>query len=235
MTDAPPPEAPLPPAPEAGPTVRKPRKRFILVGLGIGIGIILIVGLTTSFGSNPSTTGRPGQGEPVPSFTRQNLGPTGSSQVSYVVDAQGRVASSAVTKADRPEFGLALQAAVERFDYEPALKHGQANRALLGFEQDFLPSDHNLVTEVDFRLLRLEQKHPERIARSGDLDSPIKAVITRPPIFPRSLAGHATRGEALVDLLVDEDGHARLPRVVSASEPAFGYSAVQAAALSSLG
>jgi peroxiredoxin len=86
MTDAPPPEAPLPPAPEAGPTVRKPRKRFILVGLGIGIGIILIVGLTTSFGSNPSTTGRPGQGEPVPSFTRQNLGPTGSSQVSVPAD-----------------------------------------------------------------------------------------------------------------------------------------------------
>src|ERR1700722_232458 len=88
MTDAPPPEAPLPPAPapEAGPTVRTPRKRFILVGRGIGIGIILIVGLTTSFGSNPSTTGRPGQGEPVPSFTRQNLGPTGSSQVSVPAD-----------------------------------------------------------------------------------------------------------------------------------------------------
>jgi peroxiredoxin len=88
MTDAPPPEAPLPPAPdpEVTPTLRKPRKRFILVGLGIGIGIILIVGLTTSFGSNPSTTGRPGPGGLVPSFTRQNLGPTGSSQVSVPAD-----------------------------------------------------------------------------------------------------------------------------------------------------
>ena len=88
MTDAPPPEAPLPPAPapEAGPTVRKPRKRFILIGLGIGILIILIVGLTTSIGSNPSTTTRPTEGGPVPSFTRQNLGPTGSSQVSVPAD-----------------------------------------------------------------------------------------------------------------------------------------------------
>jgi peroxiredoxin len=88
MTDAPPPEAPLPPAPEpeVTPTVRKPRKRFILIGLGIGIGVILIVGLTTSIGSNPSTNGRPGEGGPVPSFTRQNLGPSGSSQVSVPAD-----------------------------------------------------------------------------------------------------------------------------------------------------
>jgi peroxiredoxin len=89
MTDAPPPDAPLPPGPEpeATPTVRKPRKRFMLIGLGIGIAIILIIGLTTSIGSNPSTTSRPTEGGPVPSFTRQNLGPTGSSQVS--VPAQG--------------------------------------------------------------------------------------------------------------------------------------------------
>jgi thiol-disulfide isomerase/thioredoxin len=88
MTDAPPPQAPLPPAPEPTPTptVRKPRKRFILIGLGIGIAIILIVGLTTSIGSNPSTTSRPTEGGPVPSFTRQNLGPTGSSQVSVPAD-----------------------------------------------------------------------------------------------------------------------------------------------------
>jgi thiol-disulfide isomerase/thioredoxin len=88
MTDAPPPDGPLPPAPdpEATPTVRKPRKRFILIGLGIGIGIILIIGLTTSIGSNPSTTSRPTEGGPVPSFTRQNLGPTGSSQVSVPAD-----------------------------------------------------------------------------------------------------------------------------------------------------
>src|ERR1700733_11171690 len=86
MTDAPPPEAPWPPAPEAGPTVRKPRKRFILIGLGIGIGIILIVGLTTSIGPNPTTTTRPTGGGPVPSFSRQNLGPTGSSQVSVPAD-----------------------------------------------------------------------------------------------------------------------------------------------------
>jgi cytochrome c biogenesis protein CcmG, thiol:disulfide interchange protein DsbE len=88
MTDAPPPEAPLPPAPEAVPVpvVRRPRKRFIVIGLGIGIGIILIVGLTTSLGTSPNTTSAPRSGGPVPTFTRQNLGPTGSAQVSVPAD-----------------------------------------------------------------------------------------------------------------------------------------------------
>jgi len=156
---------------------------------------------------------------------------TGSSEVGYVVDEQGRVASSRVIKADRSEFGLALQAAVERFEYEPAIKNGRPNKALLGFEQRFQSTDHNLVTDVEYRMLRLEQKHPERIGRSQDLDSPVKAVVTRSPVFPRSLIGVSTRGDALIELLIDEDGHPRLARVVSASEPAFGYSAVQAAAL----
>ena len=88
MTDAPPPGTPPVPAAtsEIAPAVRKPRKRFILIGLGIGVGIILIVGLTTSFGTSPSTTSAPRTGGPVPTFTRQNLGPAGSSQVSVPAD-----------------------------------------------------------------------------------------------------------------------------------------------------
>jgi TonB family protein len=118
---------------------------------------------------------------------------TGSAEVAYVVDDQGRVASSRVVKADRPEFGLALQAAVERFEYEPAIKNGRPNKALLAFEQDFLSSSHNIVT--------------------GDQGPDWRIEV------------------ALVELLIDEEGNPRLSRVVSASEPAFGYSAAEAAAL----
>jgi len=39
-----------------------------------------------------------------------------------------------------------------------------------------------------------------------------------------------TTGEAVIEVLVDEDGHAWLPRIVSATDEAFGYAAVQAAA-----
>lgn len=90
MTDAPPPDASVPAASgetgaEATP-VRKPRKRFIFIGVGIGLLIIVIVGLTTSIGSNSNSTSAPREGGPVPSFTRQNVGPAGGAQVSVPAD-----------------------------------------------------------------------------------------------------------------------------------------------------
>jgi peroxiredoxin len=91
MTDAPPPDAASPPAPEAdaGPAVRPPRKRFILIGLGIGLLIILLIGLLTSIGTSSTTTNAPRQGGPVPSFEGTNVGSTGSSQVSVPADGGG--------------------------------------------------------------------------------------------------------------------------------------------------
>jgi thiol-disulfide isomerase/thioredoxin len=93
MTDVPPQDPALPPARAAEPgpptVVRKPRKRFILIGLGIGLLIILLIGLLTSIGTSSTTTSAPRQGGPVPSFAGANLGPTGSSQVSVPADGGG--------------------------------------------------------------------------------------------------------------------------------------------------
>jgi peroxiredoxin len=97
MTDDPAPEVSGPPAPgtetapggSATPVVRKPRKRFILIGLGIGLVIVLLIGLLTSIGTSSSTTSAPRQGGPVPAFSGPNLGPTGSSQASVPTDGGG--------------------------------------------------------------------------------------------------------------------------------------------------
>jgi len=96
MTGASPPDPLLPVAPEAdsaaggdAPVVRRPRKRFILLGLGIGLLIILLVGLLTSVGTSPNSTSAPREGGPVPSFTAANVGPTGASQVSVPADGGG--------------------------------------------------------------------------------------------------------------------------------------------------
>ena len=81
--------APAAPAGVAPAAPRRPRKRFILLGLGSGVLIILVVGLTTSFGTSPGSTGAPHEGGPVPSFTRQNVGPSGPPQVSVPSDGGG--------------------------------------------------------------------------------------------------------------------------------------------------
>jgi peroxiredoxin len=96
MTDAPPPDpgpSPVPgadAAPGSGgaPAIRRPRKRFILVGLGIGLLIIVLIGLLTSIGSSPSS-GQPKVGDQVPHFTSSNIGPTGQSRVSVPADGGG--------------------------------------------------------------------------------------------------------------------------------------------------
>jgi len=97
MTDVPPPDPLLRPAREAETAagagapqpLRKPRKRFILIGLGVGLLIVLLIGLLTNIGTSSTTTSAPGQGGPVPSFSGANLGPTGSSQVSVPADGGG--------------------------------------------------------------------------------------------------------------------------------------------------
>jgi peroxiredoxin len=96
MTDVPPAGdagEPEPPGPSAEP--RKPRKVFLLIGvvLAVVLGIFLFTGLGTSDGSTGSGSGggggAPGRGDPVPSFTKPNVGPTGGSQVSVSAGGTG--------------------------------------------------------------------------------------------------------------------------------------------------
>ena len=85
MTDAVPPGPAAAPVPGSGPAPgpRKPRKIFLLIGTVVAVA--LGVGLFTSVGSGPNAGGAR-EGSPVPSFTRQNVGPVGARQVSVPAD-----------------------------------------------------------------------------------------------------------------------------------------------------
>jgi len=99
---------------------------------------------------------------------------------------------------------------------------------MITVEQRFTPRE--LPDESGEDLLRLEKKHPERIVADSALDAPLKPVSQRATVFPVSVAAGVTTGEAVIEVLINEDGHARLPRVVSTTDEAFGYAAMQAAA-----
>jgi TonB family protein len=119
-------------------------------------------------------------------------------------------------------------AALEGFAFDPALKDGKPVPHLIKFEQFFSPPE--LPDESGDSLLWLEKRHPERIVAASALDAPLKPVSQRAPVFPVSVGPGIDTGEAVIEVLVDEDGHARLPRIVSATDEAFGYAAMQAAA-----
>ena len=154
-------------------------------------------------------------------------GKKGRAVVAYMVNEKGVVVQTTVKEASSPEFGAALIAAVEAFSFKPALKNGLPCKALLAHE-DVFEADGlaQLVGTEGRELLRREKKKPQTIRGASDLDEKLKPSFTKPPNFP--LNAKSATGEAMVEFLVDETGRARLPRIVRATEEAFGYAAVQA-------
>ncbi len=147
----------------------------------------------------------------------------GSARVAFLLDEEGRVAETRVVEATHPEFGAALVAAVEMSDFEPARRDGEPTATLLSRKVDFAPRQEG--PEVE--LLILEKRRPSAIVRADALDAPLEPVSRRPPIHPIGLRETAPEGRATIEFLVDKTGVVRLPRVVSATDPAFGYAAVQ--------
>jgi len=172
-----------------------------------------------------------GSVRPVFPYAALSANREGKAVVSYLVDETGRVIDAKVVEASAPEFGEALLAAIAHFEFQPALKGGRPNKALHGFIQEFKRGElHGLVSDDDLGLLRREEKKPESILKLSDLDGKLKALSQRPPVFPLARLGQVEAGEATIEVLIDEDGRGRLPRVVKASHEAFGYAAIQGVA-----
>ena len=153
----------------------------------------------------------------------------GSAKISMLVNDKGEVIQTLVTGASRPEFGLALEAAINHFSFKPALKDGKRCMSLVSHQVEF---DYALQDPEIYSLLKLEEKSPEKIYSAKDLAEPLKALSQRPPKYPATFYGQKNieEGNATVVFLIDKEGFVRLPRIVSASKPEFGYAAVQAVA-----
>jgi TonB family protein len=169
-----------------------------------------------------------GRVRPVYPYALVRDGVKGSATVKFLISETGKVGYAEVVQATQPEFGAAAVAMIEQWEFEPALRGGRPTQCVFSYTQEFSPDDTNLVPGVLDDLLALERKHPERIISAGKLDAPLKLSAAHPPSFPRSLYGRVAKGDAVIELLVDEKGRARLPRIVSASDPAFGWAALQA-------
>ena len=142
------------------------------------------------------------------------------------LDPRGRVIAVKIKATDRPELGAALAAALDGFTFDPALKDGKPVAHLLNYEQRF--EENAFLDDGSRDLLDVERKHPERIVGAGKLDAPLKPISQRAPVSPTAWPKDVTQAEALVEFLVDNEGHVRLPRIVSATADSFGYAAAQA-------
>ena len=69
------------------------------------------------------------------------------------------------------------------------------------------------LTAADYALLYREKWEPKTILGARNLDAPLRPMAQPAPMFPISLRGKSDKGQAVVEMLIDEIGHVRLPQV----------------------
>ncbi len=154
--------------------------------------------------------------------------------VKFVVDAVGRVIATEAEGDADAAFKHAAEAAVRSFRFNPAAhKSGAPCGAILSMEFDFRPnndrSDAPYTSEMR-RVAKLLREEPDQIRTLKDLPRPPIAVAQREPTVPVELMKTPRPAEALVEFVITRNGVVVLPQIVSTTDEAFGYAALQAVA-----
>ena len=163
---------------------------------------------------------------PEPVYPRDRLlaDESGSATVEFTVTERGATKDVLLKEASQPEFGAALIAAVEAWAFEPALLTSQPTAAQLAVAYKFSPPTAGAVNRLT---LVLKPSGPG-VGGAGGLDERPRPIWRIQPAYPQGLLGEKTAGQTMIEFIVDRDGRARLPRVISASQPEFGWAAATA-------
>jgi TonB family protein len=158
----------------------------------------------------------------------------GKTDLRFVIGPQGRIVAAKVMSATTTEMGEAVLAMIDMWEFKPAQKaDGTPCFAAFSIQHDFRHSGLRgdvPITEGAHRILRLIEKSPDKIVPASQLDERPKPLSARPPVYPTTLLQAGRPGSAQIEFIIDEEGDAQLPRIISSTEPAFGYAAVQAVA-----
>lgn len=156
----------------------------------------------------------------------------GKVSVSFTIDPEGRTHVVKVEDASRPEFAAAAGAMIAAWTFDPAMKGGKPGWALLRKRVEFdRDADDFPMNESAERLLKdLNRKPCPILMNANELDAPLTGRFQPIPVVPDDVVKANARAEAVVEFIVDHAGHAQLPRIVSATNPDFGWAAATAVA-----
>ena len=163
---------------------------------------------------------------PEPVYPRERLlaAETGSASVEFTVTERGTTTDVLLREASEPEFGAALVAAVEAWGFDAAVIDRQLVPAKLMVTQQFAPPTKGALN----RLIQALQPGGAGVNGATGLDQRLHPVWRAKPVYPLSLLTEKPAGQAVIEFIIDRDGRARLPRVVSASRSEFGWAAATA-------
>jgi TonB family protein len=167
--------------------------------------------------------------DPVWPYDDLVKGDGGSADVTYTVSGEGQPTDVQVKAATKPEYGAALAAAIEASYYVRAMSAGHPVATNLMQHADFtaIPVDANDESDPIVRLLAAVRA--KQVGGSQGLDEKLTPIYRVGPVYPGALrkAG-SPAGGAVIDFIVDRDGRARMPQIISATQEEFGWAAATA-------
>jgi len=186
--------------------------------------------ITAPDGSPPALLPEPRVvADPVWPYDLLLKGEGGAAAVTYTVGDDGLPRDVEVQSATKPEFGAALAAAVEASFYVRATDAGHAVAVPLRLRAEFTAIPQDAKDDSDPVTRLLAALRAKQVGGTQGLDEKLTPLYRVAPTYPgilRKNGGPAGRAE--IDFIVDRDGRARLPRIVSASDEAFGWAAATA-------
>lgn len=165
----------------------------------------------------------------------------GTISLECTVTPEGRMLHAKVIKADAPEFLAAILAYLEPqpfFVPSDAPKNDQG-QPIIKYEALFDESRCGAIMSLmtcppdsAMRIIAALRNDPtgNHFTKVKLLDESLVPLKQLTPTFPQSLREKTSVGSATIEFYIDEQGSAILPRIISATEEAFGYAACQAIA-----
>lgn len=162
--------------------------------------------------------------EPVYPRTRLLAGQPGQAVIEFTIDEEGRTKDLATPVAEPAEFGGPLRAAVESWIFHPAQNDTGPVATRMRCTWQFDPGKRPAEQRLAGRL----QPGAAGFEGARGLDQPLEPVWRGVPVYPQGQQEPKPAGEALVECIIDRHGRVRLPRVVRATNEAFGWAAATA-------
>lgn len=184
-------------------------------------------GVTAPDGTPPSIACAPSfVVDPVCPIDSLLKGEGGSATVEFRVSESGTVRDVLVRDATAPEFGQALVAAMESWGFNRPVENGHSVAISLLKHAEFkaVPLDATDTSDVTTRLVLALRRGEIRGAKG--LDEKLAPLYAVRPDYPMALkATGKPAGRADIEVVIDREGRVRLPRIIAASHPEFGWAA----------
>ncbi|HZZ17755.1 MAG TPA: TonB family protein [Opitutaceae bacterium] len=165
--------------------------------------------------------------DPVWPYDLRLAGKGGTATVTFTVDVNGVPKNEKVAEASDPSIGAALLAAVEMSYFSAPAVDGKSEPTELKRTISFAVPEG--ADAVDPLASLVAEAKAGRVPGATGLDAKLMPIFRASPVYPAALRlSGLPAGRAIIEFVIDQEGRVRLPRIVSATHPEFGWSAATA-------